>query len=781
MKKLIPLVLSALLAWQALMHAASDLTFDASAPSATLVLGDADQLPTHCPVAFHLSSSNGEEVRDTQLSDIVMNGNELTVSHPDGLPSFTFRINAYANHLAIHLLDFKGIGSGRDYSLSLVFDSDDIAAYTLNDLMTSSQRRKKTTLTWPNLWGRARADGTRGSVVLYNDRLQGDARDAVLAEIWSAQSLAGHMVRPAGQVTWSEADVLAWVARWAKKFETMAVVSIGPKSEEELYDMTEKWVIPSGANRVYMFSTVWRGEYTLRSLANESVAGDAFPHGKEDLIQYSEYLAKHGAHLQLKSLVPQLGRNDPRYFSQDYCEPRLLSWGVGSLVDDIGPRDTTILFKPGPEHVWERESGYLRMGDELIWADQITIDGTTGDWILSDCKRGDFATSAKSHRAGSEIHGVLHSYGFVHFDDDFGQPDSIAESVLSAYGDFLDEVNAGHLHFDGTNRNFEYPWYLRDYTDYVYSRVGHPVTGSIVGGSIPANFEKMFSLAERATQASAYWGIRIGPRLDGMGSGSEKEQRNFSPSLLDMHFDVSDRIVLGGRRPNFTAGRSGGILNQDILDNYGFIDEAFELFQHWVELAPILDEADVDYVRSHLRKQKGSNHYEGEDVLVLSKDGNEDYSFTPHRVMGRSSGEDTPIRIDQEWGALPRFQHISAGTTLSLFNPYEAQEPQVVIRVEPDSTALQDPLITLNGKGTLAIKGNIQPGEYMKYEGGHSVAVYDPNWNLDRTLPAVAKNFTVNAGNNDIRTASGTGAASDIRVQYITRGPVYVLESNKHL
>ena len=70
----------------------------------------------------------------------------------------------------------------------------------------------------------------------------------------------------------------------------------------------------------------------------------------------------------------------------------------------------------------------------------------------------------------------------------------------------------------------------------------------------------------------------------------------------------------------------------------------------------------------------------------------------------------------------------------------------------------------------------------MKFEGGSTVNVYDENWNLLRTLPATAKAFTVNKGNNTITTAAGSGSdTADLRVQFITLGPVYVLESNKHL
>ncbi|MDP4879814.1 MAG: hypothetical protein NWR36_08000 [Opitutales bacterium] len=66
---------------------------------------------------------------------------------------------------------------------------------------------------------------------------------------------------------------------------------------------------------------------------------------------------------------------------------------------------------------------------------------------------------------------------------------------------------------------------------------------------------------------------------------------------------------------------------------------------------------------------------------MLSKNGGDAYIYTPHRVLGRTSGEDPLIHIDQEWGSIPRYQKIQTGTTIELLNPYQKQEPQVVIYV----------------------------------------------------------------------------------------------------
>lgn len=771
------------LVFPAVVFSASELTFDSSGRVEKLVLGDQDFL-SGAAGGFTLRYSDGGKEQEVRLTKISVSRNRIRAAHPAGKPSFTFQVDPYPNHVAVHLLDAQGIGSGHGYSLSLDLGTSGVTAYTLNDYMTvkGGKRRDSTKLNWPYLWGWPRPNGTRGSAVIYKAGLEVRELDGVLAEIWSVQGTLGHMVRPAGHKTWTKDDVMAWVRRWVEKFETMAVVCIAAKSEEELYAMTDKLVIPTGANRVYMFSTDWRGEYTIRKLRNESVAADAFPNGKESLLNYSAYLARHGAHLQLKSLVPHMGHEDPRYFTDSHCETRLLSWGKGTLLKDIEPGDTTILFKPGPEHIWERESVYLRIGTELIRSHEVSVDADKGVWTFKQCERGQFATTAKPHRAGAAIDGIMHSYGYVHFADDYGRPDSLAEEVLQPYGEFLNEVNVGHLHFDGTYSRFpECPWYLRNYTDYLYAMMDQPVTGSKVGGTIPANFERMFSIAERADQATGYWGIRIGPRLWNMARGEHKEKRDFAPSIMDMHFDIADRILLGGRRPNLTAGKSGGALSMNIIENYGLLDEALELYRDWMVLAPVYDDADVDYIKSLLQRPPRRSHYVGEDVPVLGKNEAGEFIYTPHRVMGRTSGEDEPYSVDQEWGGVPRCQRIKAGTAMELYNPYEEQLPQVVIFVEKDSPALTDPLIKVNGGG-LKVTGEIQPTEYMKFEGGNNVTVYDANWNELRTLPAAVRSFIFKEGNNTVTTASGSGSEKpELRVQYITCGPVYVLESNKHI
>jgi len=579
-----------------------------------LILGGENFLKGKVSSGFTLSHTNGKETTKTDLSKVVTSGNKIKVSHPDGKPNFIFQIDTHPNHIAIHLLDAEGLGTGRGYNLSLELNSKDIAAYTLNDLMTANsgnRRKKKLELNWPYLWGRTRPNGTHGSVVLYSNTLDDKARDAVLAEIWSIQGTAGHMVRPAGQATWTEADVLAWVEKWVAKFSSIAKVSVAAESNEELYKMTDAYVFPSGANRVYMFSNVWRA----KNQGFVSVNPKIFPKGKEDMLAYQKYLESKGVHLQLKSLSPQIGEQDKQYISPTFVDKRIMNWATGQLVEAIDPSATTIRFRLKKETIETTKDGVMRLGNELILAKEIKRTAEN-IWILEGCKRGYGGSTAKSHKAGAEMAACILRNGSFNFKDDFGLSNSIAEEICGEYGDFLNEVNVGHLHFDGTGRMGQIPWYVRDFTDYVYSRVDQPVTGSKVGGSIWANFERMFSAAKAIEGATGYRDIRIGPRLHQKG----RKHTEFSVSKLDMHFDVMDGIRLGSRRPSLLGGQSGARLSLEVLNNWGLTDYAVQLFKYWVELAPVFDTADADYVASFLSKERG-HHFEGEDVLVLSKNG----------------------------------------------------------------------------------------------------------------------------------------------------------------
>jgi hypothetical protein len=418
----------------------------------------------------------------------------------------------------------------------------------------------------------------------------------------------------------------------------------------------------------------------------------------------------------------------------------------------------------------------MRVGDEIL---KVGSFNRTDDevWILKNCTRGLGGTDPAAHSADEEMAGLYCSYNANYIPAyDLDQTNSLLDELALEYATFVNDLQLGHLHFDGPEIHDINRWTGRDLFDRIYSYVDHPTTSSRVGRSISAHFEQQFS-SVRDDLSYSYFGLEVGLRLEYLS------RPKLATSILDTHFHIEDGILLNGRRVSLTCPQSGYGVSEDLLASHGLAEEVLQLFQYWLELAPVLDDADVEYIENRTERTSGSSHYQSEDVLVLGKNASDEYIFTPHRIMGRTSGEDTFYKIEQEWGAVPRFQEIPAGTTMELYNPYTNQTPQVVIRVVETSTTLANPFITVNGTGTLTVTGDVDPGEYMKYEGGSSVEVYDNNWNRERTLPAAAANFTVLYGTNTVTTAAGGGSADtpDLNVQYITLGPVYVLESNDNL
>ena len=92
---------------------------------------------------------------------------------------------------------------------------------------------------------------------------------------------------------------------------------------------------------------------------------------------------------------------------------------------------------------------------------------------------------------------------------------------------------------------------------------------------------------------------------------------------------------------------------------------------------------------------------------------------------------------------------------------------------------LRDPLIQV-GEGTLQVSGSIATGDYLRYEGGGSVNVYDSNWNPKAELPVETRNFLMPQGEATVQVTVPDGAPRPwISTQFITRGKAIPLSANQ--
>ena len=85
-------------------------------------------------------------------------------------------------------------------------------------------------------------------------------------------------------------------------------------------------------------------------------------------------------------------------------------------------------------------------------------------------------------------------------------------------------------------------------------------------------------------------------------------------------------------------------------------------------------------------------------------------------------------------------------------------------------SSIKNPVIHA-GAGTLAIRGEVKSSQYLWFQGGNKVGIYDKNWNHQADLPVVATNYKVEKGLSEYWIEGQTAdPAPWFEVQFITKG-----------
>lgn len=760
----------------------SSFTFDNNGKPTSLTINGKEILSVGNSFSnFQLLKFNGIELITTSDFTTTVSGNVLTVNANNESLIVKYRIDTYPRHVSMHLIDVIGLDAKRNMSIQFRMKTDGVIGHmAITDLVgsTFSESGSNYRSYWSYLHEPG-IEGYRGGLVFWDGSLTGRALDETLAEIWTTES---NMPKPAEQASWTESDILNWVDNYAAKFNNMTQMLLTPSSNADLYDLVDNYVIPNKVKQVYLHNETWRGEYWLNYTSRVHVNTNIFPNGEDDLKAFADYLHANDVLIHLHSLSFGIGKNDPDYILGG-VDDRLGSWGKGKLEYAITSSDKVIYFRPDTgvvvpypgislhEHD-KMEYGNFRMGEELLQCE--TVHRTDKEvWILSDCSRGDGGTDAFAFEAGEEMTGLYLGYGRNYTPGlDLGEENSLGEELTLEYATFVNEMGLDHLHFDGPRLNEITPYASEALISKVYSYTNRPTTASRVGGSIQANFELFFSQV-KDDQSYNYFPIDVTIRLD------EEGKNALSNSLFDAHFHTTEALLLGSRRVNLTASYHESGVTTNAINSHGLSADMFQLYRYLQELAPVFDDADIDYLSTML--EKDGNHFKGEYVNVLSKNSSNQYIYTPYLVLGESNGKTAPWSIYQELGAVPRKQTTATSKTLSLTNPEPTSDLSLIFHVSDATKSLVNPKVTLENGGYIEFTGTIEPGEYLQYEAGDTTATrFDKNWKVIATIPISKSNFI--AVNGDFTALlTGTGTTVAVETQYYVEGTPYVLATNSKL
>ena len=173
--------------------------------------------------------------------------------------------------------------------------------------------------------------------------------------------------------------------------------------------------------------------------------------------------------------------------------------------------------------------------------------------------------------------------------------------------------------------------------------------------------------------------------------------------------------------------------------------------------------------------------------LVIQVGVNKDYvvpiDFTGHKDIFIPIGE--AARTTGRWGMryFTKFSNYEPVQSVSIgFGRIPSNTaPKVLIEnlrmVGEKPSSIKNPVIHA-GAGTLAIQGEVKSDQYLWYQGGDKVGIYDLNWKHQADLPVVATNYEVDKGFSEYWIDGETAdPAPWFDVQFITKGDVIPVPS----
>jgi hypothetical protein len=590
------------------------------------------------------------------------------------------------------------------------------------------------------------------------------------------------MYKPAGQDSWTSSDVLYWVDNFASRYNNLSQIGLEPSSLEELYQMVDEFAEPMGITQIYLHCNVWREEYWVDDRSFIYVNTDMFPEGEEDLKALADYLHDRDMTLALHSVSYGIGPSDSEFIVGE-VDRRLAQWTGGTLESAISDSDTRILYRPDSVEMPYLSGGahthscmyfnYMRIGEEIVTVESFAQ--TEKDvWVVTLSERGHKGTDEAAHSAGTEMVGLYKPYGKVFVPEfDMGEENSLSDEMITRYYSFVNRMGLDHLHFDGPEIHQKYrTWTSRPMLDAAYEGTDHPTTSSQVGSNVDATFEMVFSDVKDDLSYS-YFPITIGLRL------YDTEPDMLASSYMGCNMQAAECILLDARRVTLSGIYHSSGISLELLESHGLTDETVQLFKYYKEIAPVITDADVDYINNIYNQRSGSNHYETSDALVLTVNDEGKYIYTPYHVLGEADGSTETWYIEQEVGPWRRSVFVDEGDSIELTNPKGVRDLNLILRATESSESIINPAVTLSTGGTISFTGTLDANNYLKYEAGDTEAtIHDQDWVTVDTVAVSQSNFVAPDGDVTV-IIEGTGTTTaNLEVQLYVKDDSYTLTTN---
>lgn len=534
-----------------------------------------------------------------------------------------------------------------------------------------------------------------------------------------------------------------WMKRNPEAAQAYIIYPFNEKNIDEAIEFTKK----TGLKYLYHggpFET-W-GKFKLNP--NE------FPSGMEGLKKCVDRAAQSGIKLGLHTLSNFITTNDA--LVTPVPDKRLAKVGSSVLVNDINVSQTDIEIAD-PKFFNQMKNNHLHgvmVGEELIRYERVS---DSAPWMLLNCQRGAWGTKANAHKKGDQI-SKLFDHGYKVFLSDTDLTKEIARNIA----DIFNETGIEQVSFDGLEGNWstglgQYGCALM--MEEWYNHLKPEYRNNINDASMTSHYS-WHTFTRMNWGEPWYAGFRES-QTNYRLMNQDFYRRNLIPCMLGWFSlsggtSIEDIEWLLARTAAFDAGYTL-VTNKRSIENNGYADRIVKAIREWEE-ARLSGAFPADL-------KKEMEHVANEYTLT-QKTGNT-WDLYPY--------------------CLDRFQHDNVVrqpgepvvSKWTFNNTYERQPIQFILKT---NEKVSDISMEIANFSTVKINGYLDANEYMKYEGGDNIGVYDNTWKLKRTIPVDVKNMEMPEGEAQIIFSCSfakEGTDKFVSGEFKTKGKVIELKATR--
>lgn len=472
-----------------------------------------------------------------------------------------------------------------------------------------------------------------------------------------------------------------------------------------------------------------------------------FPNNWESMKACVEKAEAAGLKVGAHTLSNFITTNDP--YVTPVPDKRLARVGASTLVNAISATDKDIEITD-PKFFNQMKNNSLHavvVGTELIRYERVS---ESAPWMLLNCERGAFDTQVAAHAKGAAI-AKLADHGYKTFLTNT----ELSLEVSGRLAKLYNKTGLKQISFDGLEGNqstgmgaYGEVLFVKNWYDNLHSEIKNDY---IMDASRPGHY--FWHMFTRMNWGEPWYAGFRESQTSYRLLNQDYFRRNFIPCMLGW-FSMRDNTSLEdiewmlARSAAFDAGyalvTSAGLVNKN-----GFGDEILEKIKQW-------EKARMSKAFSADQKKRM------EDIKA---------EFSLQTVS------------DNEWKLIPyhvqRFEHKlkirqpgePVWTEFEMKNPHAEQPVGFILQTTNGATATEL-FLEIDDYKKIDLPTRIMPGQYLKYDGGDKVVLYDNSWNAISSVQVDPAKFTLSQGNHKLKVDckfSGSEQAS-LKLELKTAG-----------